>query len=108
MSFFYLDQKAVAKFVSGVEEINSDYNPVLEFSAPKYLFERVKPDTFLSFLNLTHDSPLPFKDGQIGEEQMKNIQSQRINRRADYFREWRIPETVIRQMLKESQARSKP
>ncbi len=108
MSFFYLDQKAVAKFVSGVEGINSDYNPVLEFSAPKYLFARVKPDTFLSFLNLSRESPLPFKDGQIAEGQMKNIQSQRMNRRADYFREWRIPETVIRQMLKESQVSPKP
>jgi spermidine synthase len=108
LSFFYLDQKAVAKFVSGVEGINSDYNPVLEFSAPKYLFERVKPDTFLAFLNLSYGSPLPFKDGQIGEGQLKNIQSQRMNRRAEYFREWRIPETVIRQMLKESHASFRP
>jgi len=98
----------VAKFVSGVEGINSDYYPVLEFSAPKYLFERVKPDTFLAFLNLSYASQLPFQDGQIGEGQLRKIQSQRINRRADYFREWRIPEAVIRQMLKESHVVPKP
>lgn len=108
LSFFYLDQNAVAKFVSGVEEINSDNNPVLEFSAPKYLFERVKPDTFLAFLNLSNESQLPFKEGEIGERQLKNIQSERMNRRADYFREWRIPEEVIRQMFKESHTSSKP
>ena len=108
LSFFYLDQNAVAKFVSGVEGINSDYYPVLEFSAPKYLFARVKPDTFLAFLNLSYASQLPFQDGQIGEGQLRNIQSRRINRRADYFREWRIPETVIRQMLKESHIGPKP
>jgi spermidine synthase len=96
LSFFYLDNDSVIKFTEGVMGINSDNYPILEFSAPKYLLERTKPDIFFAFLNLSYGSKLPVVNvqGNIAE-----IQQKRVNSRANYFRQWRIPEEVIQQML---------
>jgi spermidine synthase len=95
LSFFYLDDDAVAKFIKGTTGVNSDNDPVLEFSAPKYLLERTKPDTFLSFLSLSYESRLPL----VNAADISGIQRRRIDSRARYFRQWRIPESIIQQML---------
>jgi hypothetical protein len=95
LSFFYLDDDAVAKFIKGTTGVNSDNDPVLEFSAPKYLLETVKPDTFLSFLSLSYESRLPL----VNAADISGIQRRRIDSRARYFRQWRIPESIIQQML---------
>lgn len=96
LSFFYLDDDSVLKFTEGVKGVNSDNYPTLEFSAPKYLFERGKPDTFFAFLSLSRGSKLPIVNvqGNVAE-----IQRQKLNSRANYFRKWKIPETAIQQLL---------
>lgn len=96
LSFFYLDDDSVIKFTEGVKGINSDNYPTLEFSAPKYLLEKGSPDIFFAFLNLSRASKLPIVNvqGNIAE-----IQRQKLNSRANYFRKWKIPETVIQQFL---------
>jgi len=95
LSFFYLDNDAVAKFIKGTIGVNSDNNPVLEFSAPKYLLQKAKPDTLFSFLSLSYESKLPL----VNAEDIVGIQRKRLNSRAAYFRQWRIPEGIIQQML---------
>jgi spermidine synthase len=95
LSFFYLDNDAVVKFIKGTTGVNSDNNPVLEFSAPKYLLKKTKPDTFFSFLSLSYESKLPL----VNAEDIVGIQQKRLNSRAAYFRQWRIPEVIIQQML---------
>jgi spermidine synthase len=95
LSFFYLDNPAVDKLIEGVTGVNSDNYPVLEFSAPKYLLTLVKLDTLLSFLNLSFESKLPLVDA----EDLQRIQQKRLNKRASFFRQWRIPEPIIQQML---------
>jgi spermidine synthase len=98
LSFFYLDNNAVDKFIEGVTGVNSDNYPVLEFSAPKYLLALVNPDTFLSFLNLSFESKLPLANA----EDLPGIQRKRLNKRASFFRQWRIPEPIVQQMLSHS------
>ena len=95
LSFFYLDNQTVNKLIDGVTGINSDNYPVLEFSAPKYLLAPVRPDTFLSLLNLSFESKLPL----VNAEDLPGIQRKRLNKRASFFRLWRIPEPIIQQML---------
>ena len=95
LSFFYLDNNAVDKFIEGVTGINSDNYPVLEFSAPKYLLTLVNPDTFLSLLNLSFESKLPLANA----EDLQGIQYKRLNKRASFFRQWRIPEPIVQKML---------
>jgi spermidine synthase len=95
LSFFYLDNDAVVKFIKGTTGVNSDNNPVLEFSAPKYLLKKTKPDTFFSFLSLSYESKLPL----VNAEDIVGIQQKILNSRAAYFRQWRIPEVIIQQML---------
>jgi spermidine synthase len=95
LSFFYLDNEAVVKFIKGTRGVNSDNNPVLEFSAPKYLLKKTKPDTFFSFLTLSYESKLPL----VNAKDIVGIQQKRLNSRAAYFRQWRIPEVIIQQML---------
>ncbi len=95
LSFFYLDHNAVNKLVDGVTGVNSDNYPVLEFAAPKYLLALVKLETFLSYLNLSLESELPL----INAKDPRGIQQERLNKRAFFLRQWRIPEPIIRQML---------
>jgi hypothetical protein len=95
LSFFYLDNNAVNKLIEGVTGLNSDNYPVLEFSAPKYLLALVSLDTFLSFLNLSLESKLPL----VNAEDLPGIQRKRLNKRAFFLRQWRIPEPIIQQML---------
>jgi len=85
----------VDKFIEGVTGINSDNYPVLEFSAPKYLLTLVNPDTFLSLLNLSFESKLPLANA----EDLQGIQYKRLNKRASFFRQWRIPEPIVQKML---------
>jgi spermidine synthase len=95
LSFFYLDNYAVNKLIEGVTGVNSDNYPVLEFSAPKYLLAPVRLDTFLSFLNLSFESNLPL----VNAEDLPGIQRKRLNKRASFLRQGRIPEPIIQQML---------
>ncbi len=95
LSFFYLDNDAVNKLVEGVTGVNSDNYPVLEFSAPKYLLTLVRLDTFISFLNLSFESKLPL----VNAEDLPGIQRKRLNKRASFLRQGRIPEPIIQQML---------
>jgi spermidine synthase len=95
LSFFYLDNNAVNKFIEGVTGVNSDNYPVLEFSAPKYLLSLARPDTLLSFLNLSFESKLPLAN----VTDLSEFQQKRLNKRAFFLRQWRIPESIIQQML---------
>ena len=98
LSFFYLDNEAVDKFVEGTVGVNSDNYPVLEFSAPKYLVGRFTPDTLLSLLRLSSHSKLPLEN----IDDRTDIQRRRIQSRARYFRQWAFPEEIIQQMLRQS------
>jgi spermidine synthase len=95
LSFFYLDTKAVDKFIEGVRGVNSDNYPVLEFSAPKYVLEKVKPDIFFAFLKFSLETKLPITN--VNDAKM--VQRKSMENRARYFRQWRIPEPIIQQML---------
>jgi spermidine synthase len=95
LSFFYLDNPAVHKFIEGGVGVNSDNYPVLEFSAPKYVLAPVRSDTFLSFLNLSIRSKLPL----VNADDLAGIQQRRLNKRASFFRQWRIPDPIIQKML---------
>ena len=95
LSFFYLDNNAVSKLIEGVTGVNSDNYPVLEFSAPKYVLTLVSLNNFLSFLNRSFESKLPL----VNAENLPEIQRKRLNKRAFFLRQWRIPEPIIQQML---------
>jgi spermidine synthase len=98
LSFFYLDNDAVDKFVEGTIGVNSDNYPVLEFSAPKYLVGRFTPETLLSFLRLSSRSKLPL----VNIEDVAEIRRRGIQHRARYFRQWAFPEDIIQWMLRQS------
>jgi spermidine synthase len=98
LSFFYLDDDSVIKFTEGVKGVNSDNYPALEFSAPKYLLEKGSPDLFYAFLHLSRASKLPIVNVQ---RSITEIQRARLNGRANYFRQWRIPEMAIQQLLRQ-------
>jgi spermidine synthase len=97
LSFFYLDDRGVEQFIAGVQGVNSDNYPALEFSAPKYLFAKVKIDTLLTFLGLSPQSKLPL----VNVDNIGRIQENRIKSRAAYFRQWGIPDILIQQMLRQ-------
>jgi len=97
LSFFYLDNEAVNRFVEGTMGVNSDNYPVLEFSAPKYLVGKLTPDTLISFLKLSSHSKLPL----VNIENVTEIQRRRISSRTRYFRQWGFPEEVIQWMLRQ-------
>lgn len=97
LSFFYLDNEAVNKFVEGTVGVNSDNYPVLEFSAPKYLVAKLTPDTLISFLRLSSHSKLPL----VNIEDVTEMQQRRIRSRTRYFRQWGFPEEVIQWMLRQ-------
>lgn len=96
LSFFYLDDDSVVKFTEGVKGVNTDNYPTLEFSAPKYLLEKGRPDIFLALLGLSRESKLPIANVR---RDIAEIQRERLNSRANYFRQWRIPEIAIQQLL---------
>ncbi len=96
LSFFYLDDDSVIKFTEGVKGVNSDNHPTLEFSAPKYLLEKGRPDLFFAFLDASRASKLPITNVR---RNIAEIERERLNSRANYFRQWRIPEIVIQQLL---------
>jgi len=98
LSFFYLDQPAVGKFIEGGVGVNSDNFPVLEFSAPKYVLAPARSDTFLSILNLSFNSKLPL----VNAGDLPGIQQRRLMKRASFFRQWRIPDPIIQKMLREN------
>jgi hypothetical protein len=98
LSFFYLDTRAVETFVQGVKELNTDSNPIIEFSAPKYLLELQNPDTLFAILKNSHRAKLPLR----GTDNISLVQRKRIYERAKYFRDWRFPEYVINSMIRDT------
>jgi spermidine synthase len=96
LSFFWLDTAGVERFIAGVEEVNSDNNPVIEFSAPKYLNVRQTPETFFSLLENSYASKIALSSGT----EMNDMEAQRIKSRVKFLQKWRIPESVIEEMLK--------
>ena len=97
LSFFYLDNDAVDKFVEGTVGVNSDNYPVLEFSAPKYLVGRVTLDTLISFLRLSSHSKLTL----VNTGDAAEILQRRIHSRVRYFRQWGFPEDIIQWTLRQ-------
>ena len=93
--FFWLDNAGVDNFISGVEEINSDNNPLIEFSAPKYLNMPQTPETFFSLLENSYTSKIEL----TGVADMNEMEGQRIKSREKYLHKWKIPDEVIKDML---------
>jgi len=95
LSFFYLDTPAVKRFVQGVRQVNSDWFPILEFHAPKYVMGKVKTEIFFDLLNLSYGSKMPL----VGDEDLRALHRQRVRQRAKFYEEWYIPDAVIRDMI---------
>ncbi|MBP8644578.1 MAG: fused MFS/spermidine synthase [Syntrophobacteraceae bacterium] len=95
LSFFYLDTRAVLRFVEGVEQVNSDRFPILEFNAPKYVMGKVSTAVFFDLLNLSYHSRMPL----VCDEDLRDIHRKRVVQRAKFYEEWYIPEAVIRDMI---------
>ena len=95
LSFFWLDTAGVERFIAGVDEVNSDNNPVIEFSAPKYLNVRQTPETFFSLLEHSYAAKIALSSGTD-----MNVEVSRIKNRVKFLQKWGIPESVIGDMLK--------
>lgn len=95
LSFFYLDTAAVEQFVQGVDTINSDNHPIIEYAAPKYLLQRQRGDTFYEMLNLSLAARLPVESLPEPAE----LERERVAERAKYFKRWGVPKEVYIKML---------
>jgi len=95
LSFFYLDAEAVHNYLRGVDEVNSDNHPIIEYTAPKYLLTYQRAGAFYDIFKHSLKARLPLSPaGSLAE-----LENDRIRQRISYYRRWGIPEHVIQQML---------
>lgn len=95
LSFFYLDTTMVERFVQGIDAINSDNHPIIEYAAPKYLLQRQRGDTFYEMLNLSLTARLPI----AARSDPAELERARVAERAKYFKRWGVPKEVYMKML---------
>ncbi|MFC1712568.1 fused MFS/spermidine synthase [Candidatus Poribacteria bacterium] len=74
LSCYLLDEDGVARLVEG-SHINTDVRPVLEFSAPRNMYEKTA--------NSNHDMLLSFRAREFPE--MTNFNEERVSRRASFW-----------------------
>jgi spermidine synthase len=98
LSFFYIDNDALQNYVAGMDDLNSDMNPIVEFNAPKYLTLTAKPNTFFELMGLSYNSKMVLANCNDPTE----FSRARIHNRARYLREWHIPEPVIQEVTQKS------
>ncbi|QTA83080.1 Spermine/spermidine synthase domain-containing protein [Desulfonema limicola] len=95
LSFFYLDTQGVNKFIDKTKTLNTDNNPVIEFSAPKYLLKYQRAESFYEMLKYSLNSKIPVAN----TDNIKSIEKDRIYKRIEYFKQWGIPEHAALAML---------
>ena len=100
LSFFYIDNSALNRFTKRAASLNSDYFPLIEFSAPKYLLGAMNPDTFYELLDLSYRSKLPIANCEV----LPEIEKRRITARAQYYRQWFIPQVITGEMMRKALA----
>ena len=94
LSFFYLDTAAVEKLVKNTALLNTDNDPVIEFSAPKYLLAYQKAEAFYEMFELSFGSKAPLARPTEGY----GLERDRVRERIKYYRKWGIPSHVINLM----------
>jgi hypothetical protein len=95
LSFFYLDAEAVHSYLQGVDEVNSDDHPIIEYTAPKYLLAYQRAGAFYDIFKHSLKARLPLHPASL----VAALENDRIRQRIPYYRKWGIPEHVIQQML---------
>ena len=95
LSFFYLDTEAVHSYLRGMDEVNSDDHPVIEYTAPKYLLTYQRAEAFYDIFKHSLKARLPLSPAS----RLAALENDRIRQRIPYYRKWGIPEHVIQQML---------
>lgn len=97
LGFFYLDTPAVKAFVENVAGVNSDDHPVIEYTAPKYLLQRQRGETFYEMLKLSLQARLPVQ--QVADPAV--LERERVAERAKYFKRWGVPKEVYLRMMEQ-------
>jgi len=97
LSYFYLDTIGVERFTEGIEILNTDNNPIIEYSAPKYLFQYQTAESFYDMFQFSFSSEMPVSN----IDDIKQLEKERIFARARHLKKWRVPDYVIDAMLKE-------
>jgi spermidine synthase len=95
LSFFYLDAEAVHSYLQGVDEVNSDDHPIIEYTAPKYLLAYQRAGAFYDIFKHSLKARLPLHPASL----VAALENDRIRQRIPYYRKWGVPEHVIQQML---------
>lgn len=95
LSFFYLDSDAVHAYVDGERRVNSDDHPIIEYSAPKYLFAYQRAEAFYDIFEHSLQARLPMQP----PIRAATLESERIRERVAYYRRWGVPDHVIQRML---------
>jgi spermidine synthase len=93
LSFYYLDSNSLKTMTSGVQGLNTDVFPVVEFHSPKFLLGPNRPDIFFEILEMSYASSLEISDPDLDT-------TARILHRRAFFSRWRIPNSVTEKMLK--------
>lgn len=95
LSFFYLDTETVHSYLQGVDEVNSDDHPIIEYNAPKYLLAYQRAGAFYDIFKHSLKARLPLNP----ISRVASLENDRIRQRIPYYRKWGIPEHIIQQML---------
>lgn len=98
LSFFYLDSKAVKKYISQIETLNSDFNPVIEFQAPKIMTNNVDTTIFFDLLKHSYSSKLSLTNCS----QKEQVRRKRISDRDKFYQQWQIPREIYLMMKRRS------
>jgi spermidine synthase len=96
LSFFYLDTPGVKKFIQETKKLNTDNDPIIEFSAPKYLLQYQTAESFFEMFQCSFDARIPV----INSNDLKQLEKDRVLERIAYFRKWGVPDEAIQAMVK--------
>jgi hypothetical protein len=96
LSYFYLDTDGIKKFIKDTKILNTDNNPIIEYSAPKYLLRYQTTGSFYEMFAFSLSSEIPV----VRISDLKQLEKDRILKRAEYLKVWGVPDRVINAMLK--------
>jgi spermidine synthase len=93
LSFYYLGSIALESMTRGIDMLNTDAFPIVEFHSPKYLLGPNRPDIFFDILEASYASPL--NASRLGVDD-----TARILHRREFYSRWRIPSRVTDEMIR--------
>jgi len=96
LGFFYLDTPAVERFIAGIDQVNTDNHPIIEYAAPKYLLRRQSGETFYTLLQEALRARIPVNDYVAPV----NLERARVASRRKYFAAWGVPESAYALMMR--------